>query len=84
MYLLWIYGSIYGISKERSEYVKKYKLGLKQLETGFVSENGEFTTALEMDQIKQKHLILNEKLIVLVILDLIVYRITIRKRFISI
>ena len=49
------------LAKERSESVRKYKLGLKQLETGFVSENGEFITALEMDQIKKKYHILNEE-----------------------
>lgn len=50
------------LSKERSEHVERYKLGLKQLKTGFVSENGEFTTSLEMDQIKEKYSIIDEEL----------------------
>ena len=50
------------LAKERTEYVKKYKLGLKQLETGFVAKNNEFTTSLEMDQIKRKFSILPEEL----------------------
>ena len=50
------------ISRDREEIIKKYKQGLKQLETGFVCNEEEFVTSGEMADINKNYNIISEEL----------------------
>ena len=50
------------ISRDREEIIKKYKQGLKQLETGFVCNGEEFVTSGEIHDIKKNYNIISEEL----------------------